>query len=89
MRNRHTPVLIQQAENSTQQLSALAADLFIVITIRRCWPIAWLWQEKQLLELAEVFCYSRLGTQGPLVQVSGDRLPTSASLILVPHTLVV
>jgi len=89
MRNRHTPVPIQQAGNSTQQLSALAADLFIVITVRRCWPIACLWQQKQLLELAEVFCYSRLGVQGPLVQVYGDVLPTSAFLILVPRTKVV
>ncbi|KAL0029123.1 hypothetical protein WJX77_008526 [Trebouxia sp. C0004] len=43
------------------RLSALAADLFIVITVRLCWPIACLWQQKQLLELAKVFCYSQLG----------------------------
>ncbi len=89
MRNRHASVSIQQAGNSTQQLSALAPDLFIVITVRHCWPIACLWQQKQLLELAEVFFHRKLGTQGPLVQVSGDALPTSASLILVPHTKVV
>lgn len=89
MRNRHAPVSVQEAQDSTQHLSALAADLFIVITVRRCWPIACLWQQKQLLELAGVFCYSRLGVPGPLVQVSGDGLPTSASIILVPHTKVV
>ena len=89
MRSRNAPVSIQQAGQSTQQLSALAADLFIVITVKRCWPIACLWQQKQLLELAKVFCYSRLGTHGPLVQVSGDVLPNSAFLILVPRTKVV
>ena len=88
VRNRHTPVPIQQAENSPQQLSALSADLLVVITVRRCWPIACLWQQSQLVKLAKVFCYSRLESSGPLIQ-SGDGLPTSAFLILVPRTKVV
>lgn len=92
MRNRQTANPIQHIANSTQQhpeSTALAAELFLVITVRCRWPIASVWQQRQLWELAKVFCCKELGVQGPLFQVHGDMLPSSDFLILVPCTKVV
>lgn len=61
-------------------------DVFLVITARCIWPVFSFWQQKQLCELAKVFCYTELGVQGPLIQVYGDMLPPSDFLIIVPRT---
>ena len=92
MRNRHNPVLDNQTANQTQHLSesmAPAPDIFLVISVRCRWPIAWLWQQRHLCELAKDFCCKQLGAQGPVFEVYGDVLPSPDNLLLVPCTKVV
>ena len=58
-------------------------DVFLVITAKCILPIFSFWQQKKLCELTKEFSYTKLGVDGPVIQVYGDMLPSSDFCIIV------